>query len=156
MTEPRLDLYRLFPEGGRAFYAFEKAIASCGLEPTLLELLRMRSSQLNACAYCIDMHTKDARAAGESDQRLHALSAWRETPFFSERERAALAVAEALTLMADHHLSDEVFEEAARHFTEEELAKVVFAVVAINGWNRLNVAARLPVGDYQPKARAHA
>lgn len=156
MTEPRLDLYRLWPEGGRAFYAFEKAVAASGLEPTLLELLRLRASQLNACAYCIDMHTKDARAGGESDQRLHALSAWRETPFFSERERAALALAEALTLVAGHGVPDEVFEEAARHFTEEELAKVVFAVVAINGWNRLNAVARLPVGDYQPKTRAHA
>lgn len=155
MTEPRLDLYRLWPEGSRAFYAFEKAISSSGLEPTLLELLRLRASLLNACAYCIDMHTKDARAAGESDQRLHALSAWRETPFFSDRERAALALAEALT-RTDGPVADEVLVEAARHFTDEEVAKVVFAVVAINGWNRLNAAAQLPVGDYQPKAAARA
>ena len=137
-------------------YAFDQAVAGSGLEPTLLELLKMRASQLNGCAYCIDMHTKDARAAGETDQRLHALNAWRETPFFSDRERAALALTEALTLIADAHVPDDVYEEAARHFTDEELAKLVYAAVVINGWNRLAIAARLPVGDYQPRARAHA
>ena len=150
---PRLDLYRLFPEGGRAMFAFEKVVAASGLEPTLLELLRLRSSQMNRCAYCLDMHTKDARVAGESDQRLHAVAAWRETPFFSDRERAALALAEAIT---EGEVPDEVLDEAARHFSAEEVAKVTFAVVAINSWNRLNIVARLPVGDYQPRAHADA
>lgn len=153
---PRLDLYKLWPEGGRAMYAFDKAVAASGLEPTLLELLKMRASQLNRCAYCIDMHTKDARVVGETDQRLHALSAWRETPFFSDRERAALALTEAITLVADGHVPDDVFDEAARHFSEDELAKLTYAVVVINGWNRLAITARLPVGDYQPKDRARA
>ena len=134
-------------------FAFEKAVVASGLEPTLLELLRLRASQLNQCAYCIDMHTKDAVAGGESHQRLHAVSAWRETPFFSDRERAALALAEAIT---EGDVPDELLEEAGRHFTPEEVAKVTFAVVAINSWNRLNIVARLPVGDYQPRARAHA
>lgn len=134
-------------------FAFEKVVATSGLEPTLLELLRLRASQMNRCAYCIDMHTKDARGGGESDQRLHAVTAWRETPFFSDRERAALALAEAVT---EGEVPDELLDEAARHFTPEEVAKVVYAVVAINSWNRLNIVARLPVGDYQPKARAHA
>ena len=148
--EPRIDLYRLWPEGGRAMFAFEKAVVGSGLEPTLLELLRLRASQINGCAYCIDMHTKDARAGGESDQRLHALSAWRETPFFTERERAGLALSEAIT---EGDVPDEVLDAARAHFSDEEVAKVVFAVVAINSWNRLNIVARLPVGDYQPRAR---
>jgi AhpD family alkylhydroperoxidase len=150
----RIDVYRLFPEGSRAMFAFEKAVAASGLEPTLLELLRMRASQVNACAYCIDMHTKDALAAGESDQRLHALSAWRDTPFFSERERAALALSEAVTRLEGQEVPDEVLAEARRHFTDEEVARIVFAVVAINAWNRLNLVARPPVGDYRPKARS--
>lgn len=151
----RIDVYRLWPEGARAVFAFEKAVADCGLEPTLLELLRMRASQMNACAYCIDMHTKDARAEGESDQRLHALSAWRETHFFNERERAGLALCEAVTRLEGREVPDEVLDEASRHFTPEEIAKVVYAVVVINAWNRLNLVARPPVGDYQPKARVH-
>ena len=146
--QPRLDLYKLWPEGGRAMYAFEKAVADSGLERTLLELLRLRTSQMNQCAYCIDMHTKDARAAGESDQRLHAVAAWRETPFFTERERAGLALAEAIT---DGDVTDEMLDAAGRHFTPEEVAKVVFAVVAINSWNRLNIVAHLPVGEYRPR-----
>jgi AhpD family alkylhydroperoxidase len=125
-------------------------------EPLLLELVKMRSSQINGCAYCLDMHSKDARAKGESEQRLYALNAWRETPFFSERERAALGWAEALTLVAEAHVPDEVFEKTRKHFSEEELMNLSLAIVAINGWNRLAIAFRAVPGNYQPLQRSNA
>lgn len=120
-----------------------------GLESSLLELVRTRASQINGCAYCVDMHTKDARKAGESEQRLYALTAWRETPFFSPRERAALAWTEAVTLIASESVSDALVERTVRHFTEEELVHLTLAVVAINGWNRLAVPFRTPPGSYE-------
>ncbi|MCA9879137.1 MAG: carboxymuconolactone decarboxylase family protein [Thermomicrobiales bacterium] len=121
-----------------------------GLEPKLLELVKLRASQINGCAFCLDMHTKDARARGETEQRLYLLPAWRETEFYTERERAALAWTEALTLIADDRVPDEVFAEVRPHFTDDELAFLTLAIIAINSFNRLNVSLRLPAGMYQP------
>ncbi len=152
--EQRIDYRRVAPGVTEAMRALERYVRESGLEPTLLELVKVRASQINGCAYCLDMHTKDARARGESEQRLYALSAWREAPFYTDRERAALAWTEALTLVAVDHVPDAVYEEARRHFTEKELVDLTVAVVAINGWNRLAIALRSPVpGSYQPSHR---
>ena len=124
------------------------------LEPSLLNLIDIRASQINGCAYCLDMHTKDARAAGETEQRIYTLDAWRETPFFTDRERAALEWTEAVTLVADTHVPDDVYERVKKQFNEEELVALTFAVMVINTWNRLNVSFKPLVGDYQPKAVA--
>ena len=131
--------------------AMEAAVRDSGLDLTIFELVKTRASQINQCAYCIDMHTKDARANGETEQRLYALSAWRETPFFTDKERAALALAESMTLVAETHVPDDVVEEAQRHFEPAELAQLVFAITTINAWNRLAITARTPVGGYQPR-----
>jgi AhpD family alkylhydroperoxidase len=128
----------------------EKYLHECGLEPTLLDLVKMRASQINGCAYCLDMHSKDARAAGETEQRLYLLDAWRESPCYSERERAALAWTEALTRIGDHHAPDAVYRQAREHFGEKELVDLSLAIVAINGWNRLSIVFRSTVGGYQP------
>jgi AhpD family alkylhydroperoxidase len=120
------------------------------LEPTLLELVKMRSSQINGCSYCIDMHSKDARAAGETEQRLYALSAWEETPFFTDRERAALALTEAVTLVGQGHVPNAVYEKVRQSFTDEELVGLTLAIVTINGWNRLAITFRWVPGEYQP------
>jgi AhpD family alkylhydroperoxidase len=128
--------------------------ADSGLEPALLELVKTRASQINGCAFCLDMHTKDARAMGETEQRLYMLPAWRETDLYTDRERAALAWTEALTLIAEDRVPDEVFEEVRPHFSDDELAYLTLAIVAINGFNRFNVAFRLPAGNYQPGAFA--
>jgi AhpD family alkylhydroperoxidase len=128
-------------------------LQSCGLPEKLLHLLELRVSHINGCAFCIDMHSKDLRAAGETEQRLYLLDAWRESPFYSERERAALAWAEAVTLVADEHVPDEVYERARAQFSEEELVNLTLAVVTINGWNRLNIALRTVPGAYQPQHR---
>ena len=135
----------------RAMSHLEHAVGNCGLESSLLELVKLRASQMNGCAYCIDMHTKDARAAGESEQRIYLLSAWREAPFYSERERAALEWTEALTLIADNHVPDAIYERVAAHFTEEELANLTLAVVTINAWNRFAISFRSEPGTYQPQ-----
>jgi AhpD family alkylhydroperoxidase len=121
-----------------------------GLDTSLLELVRMRASQINGCAFCLDMHSKDARADGETEQRLYCLPAWRETPFYSERERAALAWTEAVTLVSEDHVPDEVFQQARQEFSEEELAHLTLAIVTINGWNRFAIAFRAVPGAYQP------
>jgi AhpD family alkylhydroperoxidase len=126
----------------------EQALRDSSLEPALLELVRMRTSQLNGCAFCLDMHSKDARARGEGEQRLHLLNAWREAPFYSARERAALAWCEALTLLPQSGAPDEVYEQLARQFDEQEIVALTLAIVAINGWNRFAVGLRSPVGDY--------
>jgi AhpD family alkylhydroperoxidase len=147
------------PQSGvfQAMLALETYVRkSSGLDPSLLELVRMRSSQINGCAYCLDMHSKDARAAGETEQRLYCLPAWRETPFYSERERAALAWTEAVTQVSDDHVPDAVFELARKEFSEEELAELTLAIVAINGWNRLCIAFRAPPGIYQPGSIHHS
>jgi AhpD family alkylhydroperoxidase len=130
----------------------EGYVRRCGLESSLLELVKTRASQINGCAFCIDMHTKDARAHGETEQRLYALSAWREAPFYTDRERAALAWTEAVTLVAETGAPDEVYELARGQFSEKELVDLTFAVVAINGWNRLAVGFRAVAGTYQPPA----
>lgn len=148
--EQRIDYRQAAPGALGAMFGLERYVRESGLEHTLLELVKLRASQLNGCAYCVDMHTKDARAAGESEQRLYAVSVWREAPFFSARERAALAWTEALTLVSERGAPDELYEEVREHFTERERVDLTVAVVAINGWNRLSVAFRPPVGEYQP------
>jgi AhpD family alkylhydroperoxidase len=135
----------------RAMSHLEHAVRNCGLESSLIELVKIRASQMNGCAYCLDMHTKDARVAGESEQRIYLLSAWREAPFYSERERAALEWTEALTLIADNHVPDDIYEQVAAHFTEEELANLTLAVVTINAWNRFAISFRSEPGTYQPQ-----
>ncbi len=148
--KPRVDYAKAAPAASRAMYGLETYVRNCGLEHSLLELLKTRTSQLNGCAYCIDMHTKDARAAGEQEQRLYALSAWRETPFFSERERAALEWTEAVTLISQNDVPDDLYESVRKHFSEEELVNLTLAVIAINGWNRLAIPFRAVPGTYQP------
>ena len=140
----RLSIHREAPAISRAMLALEREIH---IEPVLRELVRLRASILNGCAYCIDMHTKKARTAGESEQRLYAVAAWHEAPFFNERERAALALADAITLIAETHVPADVFEEAARHFDNEELASLIWQIAAINAWNRVALATRTPFGD---------
>lgn len=150
--EPRISYAKVAPEALHAMRGLETYVRQSGLEPALLELVRLRASQINGCAYCIDMHTKDARAAGESEQRLYALSAWEETPFYSERERAALAWTEALTRIADTHAPDELYNYVRQHFSEKELVDLTLAIVTINGWNRLAISLRSVPGSYQPAA----
>ena len=146
----RINFKKLVPAAYRAMLALETYVHQSGLEPSLLELVKMRASALNGCAYCLDMHSKDARAAGESEQRLYVLSAWREAPFYSERERAALAWTEAVTLISESHVPDEVYNQVRQHFCEEELVNLTMAIVAINGWNRLEVSFRGIAGSYRP------
>ncbi|MGB7215065.1 MAG: carboxymuconolactone decarboxylase family protein [Gammaproteobacteria bacterium] len=134
----------------RAMLGLGAAVSRAGLEPTLLELVKIRASQINGCGYCIDMHTKDARANGESEQRLYLLSAWREANVYSERERAALAWTEAVTRLEHQEVPDSVYELARSQFTEDELVALTLAIVAINGWNRFSIAFRRTAGDYQP------
>jgi AhpD family alkylhydroperoxidase len=150
--QPRIDFTKVSPEAVKAMYGLQSYVNQSGLEPLLLELVKMRASQINGCAYCLDMHSKDARAKGETEQRLYALPAWRETPFYSPRERAALAWTESVTLIGNDHVPDEIFEEARRHFSEDELVKLTMAIVAINGWNRLLISFRAVAGSYQPAA----
>jgi AhpD family alkylhydroperoxidase len=148
MTQ-RLRYFQVAPDAFRAMRALEDYIETTGLEPELLELVKLRASYLNGCAYCVDMHTKDARAAGEGEQRLYAVPVWRETPFFTPRERAALAWTEAVTEIGRAGVPDDVYEAARAHFEEAELVRLTMAVVAINGWNRLGVAFRSEVGGYK-------
>ncbi len=149
----RINFKELVPDAYRAMLALESYVHQSGLETSLLELAKMRASQINGCAYCLDMHSKDARAAGETEQRLYVLPAWREAPFYSDRERAALAWTEAVTLVSDTHVPDDVYDFARKHFSEEELVNLTMAIVAINGWNRLEVSFRGVAGLY--KAGAH-
>ncbi len=154
--EARLEYFKASPEGVAAFRQFNGYLEGCGLEPSLLELVKTRASQINGCAFCLDMHTKDARAAGETEQRLYTLSAWRETPFFTGRERAALAWTEAVTRVSEDPVDDALYDEARQHFSEKELVDLTLAVIAINGWNRLAVPFRSPPGRYQPRRSAPA
>ena len=151
--EPRMDYMKTAPDGYKAMSALESYVRQSGLEHSLLELVKTRASQINGCAFCLDMHTKDARAGGETEQRLYALSAWQETPFFTDRERAALAWTEAVTRVADTHVPDDVFDLVRQQFTEKELADLTLAIVTINGWNRLAIAFRKVPGSYQPAKR---
>ncbi len=150
----RLQYSIAAPEAYRAMYAMENYVNSTGLERTLLELVKIRASYVNGCAYCIDMHTKDARAEGETEQRIYAVPVWRETPFFTPRERAALAWAEVVTEIGRAGVPDALYEETREHFAEAELVELTMAVIVINGWNRLAVAFQSEVGTYQPKHRA--
>jgi AhpD family alkylhydroperoxidase len=147
----RIDYTRVAPEAVRAMFGLERYLASSRIEQPLRELVKLRASLLNGCAYCIDMHTKDARAHGETEQRLYALAAWRETPFYSERERAALEWTDAVTRVGDTHVPDEVFQAARAQFSEEELVDLTMVVVTINAWNRIAISFRSEVGSYQPR-----
>lgn len=153
--EPRMDYRKnVSKDALQAMYSLEQAVRKSGLETSLLELVRMRASQINGCAYCIDMHSKDARAEGETEQRLYALNAWRETPFYTDRERAALEWTEAVTLVSRDQVPDEIYERVRKQFSEAELASLTMAVIAINGWNRLAISFRAVPGTYQREQRA--
>ncbi len=147
-----LNYSEIAPGAYHAFQQLENYVKHSGLEASLLELVKLRASQINGCAYCIDMHSKDARSEGESEQRLYGLSAWRETPFYSARERAALAWTEAVTNISEGPVPDEVFDQARRQFAEKELVDLTMAVIAINGWNRLAISFRTLPGSYHPES----
>ena len=147
----RMEYLKVAPGVSQAMSQLERQVRESGLEAPLLELVKTRASQINGCAYCLDMHTKDARARGETEQRLYALSAWRETPFYTDRERAALAWTEAVTLVSETHVPDDVYEQARAQFSEEELANLTLAIIAINGWNRFAISFRTVPGTYQPR-----
>ena len=146
----RMNYGQVAPGAMKAIQGLETYIRGCGLEPELRELVKLRASQINGCAYCVDMHSLDARAHGETEQRLYALPVWRETPFFSERERAALLWTEKLTLLAVDHVPDEVYEQVRPHFTDEELVNLTLVISAINVWNRFGVGFRAVPGEYRP------
>jgi AhpD family alkylhydroperoxidase len=154
----RIDLMHVTPGVIQAMLGLERQVRQAGFDHRLLDLVRMRASQINGCAYCLDMHSKDARAAGETEQRLFGLDAWRETPYYSARERAALEWTEALTLVAESRVPDDVYERVREQFSEDEIVHLSLAIVSINGWNRLNVAARTVPGGYVAGslAKAHA
>ncbi len=140
--QPRLDFYKASPEAAKAMIALEAAVNKLGLEPSLLELVKLRASQINGCAYCVDLHSGDARKRGESERRLHAVAVWRESPFFTDKERAALAWTEALTRLADTRAPDADYDWLSGHFDERERVNLTVAINAINGWNRLAVGFR--------------
>jgi len=151
--EERLHYTKVSPGAYHALLGLEKYLHDCGLEVGLLHLIKLRTSQINGCAFCLDMHWKDLRAIGENEQRLYSLDAWEECPYYTERERAALAWTEAVTRVADTHVPDEVYERVRKHFTEKELADLTVAVATINAWNRLSIAGRTTPGTYQPQAK---
>jgi AhpD family alkylhydroperoxidase len=148
--QSRIEYAKVAPGAMTAMLGLETYVRHCGLEHSLIELVKLRASQINGCAYCVDMHTKDARAQGETEQRLYAVVAWEETPFFTERERAALAWTEAVTLVGQGHVPDAVYEQARCSFGERELIDLTLAIIAINGWNRLAISFRTVPGTYQP------
>ncbi|HWR36816.1 MAG TPA: carboxymuconolactone decarboxylase family protein [Clostridia bacterium] len=152
----RINFKERVPGAYQTMLALETYVHQTGLETSLLELVKMRASQINGCAYCLDMHSKDARAAGETEQRLYLLSAWREAPFYSDRERAALAWTEAVTLVNETHAPDEIYELAREQFSEEELVNLTMAIIAINGWNRLEIGFRGVAGTYQVEKQSPA
>ncbi len=150
--QPRLEYAKASPEAAKAMIQLESVVRRSGIDPRLLELIKIRASQINGCAYCIDMHTKDARAKGETEQRIYALNAWRETPFFSDKERAALAWTEAITNIQTGHAPDAVYGELSRNFSEGEMVNLTLAITTINAWNRIAIAFRSVPGSYQPTA----
>jgi len=152
--DPRFNAYKAAPGAYQAMRGLEEYLHGCGLEAQLLHLIKFRASQINGCAYCLDMHSKDLRAGGESEQRLYTLEAWRECPWYSERERAALAWTEAVTLVTNGHVPDGVYQQVKPHFTEKELADLTLAITTINAWNRLSIASRTEPGSYQPPKSA--
>ena len=149
--EERLNYAKVSPDAMKAMRELEKYVAASGLERPLYELIKTRASQINGCAYCIDMHIKDARKAGETEQRLYTLSAWRETPFYTDRERAALEWTEALTLISKNNVPDSLYDSVRKHFDEKEMVALSMAIVAINGWNRLAITFRTVPGSYNPQ-----
>jgi len=155
MTE-RLRYGKAFPEGIHALLNLGHVVNTSGLEEGLLHLIYLRASQLNGCAYCIDMHWKDSRALGETEQRLYGLSAWREAPYYTPRERTALAWTEAITNIQQGHASDEVYEEAHREFGDSGLTRLTLAIATINAWNRIAIGFRSEPGTYQPKSKVAA
>jgi AhpD family alkylhydroperoxidase len=152
--EERFDFVKAAPGAHRAMAGFEHYLRTCGLEEKLVSLISLRASQINGCAFCLDMYWKDLRALGESEQRLYGLDAWRESPYYSDRERAALAWTEAVTLIANTHVPESVYDEVRPFFNERELSDLTLAIVAINAWNRISIATRREPGTYQP-ARLH-
>jgi AhpD family alkylhydroperoxidase len=150
----RINYAKASPDGFKAMRSFQAYVDDCGLEHPLMELVKMRASQINGCAYCLDMHSKDARAAGETEQRLYLLDAWRESPFYSDRERAALAWTEALTRISDNDVPDALYDEVRKQFSDKELVDLTLAIIAINGWNRLAIPFRSEPGHYQPRDRS--
>lgn len=153
--EPRLNYLKVAHGGYEAMSGLERYLHQCGLEERLIHLIKLRASQLNGCAFCLDMHWKDLKAAGESEQRMYGLDAWEESPYYTDRERAALAWTEAVTNVQQGHVPDEVYEEARKQFQEKELADLTLAIATINAWNRLAIAGRTTPGTYQP-AKSHA
>jgi AhpD family alkylhydroperoxidase len=151
--EPRIK-YQKYPELMKGMFTLEQSVRASGLEHSLIHLVKMRASIINGCAFCIDMHSKDARALGETEQRLYGLSAWRETPYFTDRERAALEWTDSLTLISTNHAPDDVYERVRQHFTEPELVALTVLVVAINGWNRIAISMRVVPGSYHIPAPA--
>jgi AhpD family alkylhydroperoxidase len=151
--EQRYNPFKASPGAYKAMRGLEEHLHSCGLEEGLLHLIKLRVSQINGCAYCLDMHWKDLRAIGETEQRLYSLDAWRECPYYTDRERAALAWAEALTKITEGHVPDPVYDEVRRQFNERELADLSLAITTINAWNRLAISARTTPGTYQPAKR---
>jgi AhpD family alkylhydroperoxidase len=154
--QARINYGKAAPGVYTALDALDQYLAECSLDESLLNLVRLRVSQINGCAYCVDMHWKDLRALGESEQRLYSLDAWRECPYYTDRERAALTWAEAVTLLSDGHVSEQVYEEVCSHFSERELCDLTLAVATINAWNRMSISARLVPGGYQPAKRSEA
>ena len=154
--QSRIEYAKVAPGAMTAMLGLETYVRHCGLEGSLIELIKLRASQINGCAYCVDMHTKDARAEGETEQRLYAMVAWEETPFFTLRERAALAWTEAVTLVGQGHVPDDIYEQARRNFGERELVDLTLAIIVINGWNRLAISFRTVPGTYQPTAKNSA
>lgn len=146
----RIDYEKLAPGAIQAMRKVEEYVRSSGIERSLLELIKLRASEMNGCAYCVDMHTQDARVQGETEQRLYAVAAWRDAPFFTERERAALAWTEAVTWVSWQHVPDEVYQAARCYFSEKELVELTMAIIAINGWDRLSVSFRREAGTYHP------
>jgi len=141
--ETRFLMGKVNPEGYKAMVGLEKYLMTTSIDEILKELIKIRASQINGCAYCIDIHTKDARKLGETEQRIYALNAWRETPFFTQEERAVLALTETITLVAETHVPDEVYEEVRNFFEEEQIAEIIMQIVTINAWNRIGVSTRL-------------
>ena len=156
--EPRIDGLKVAPGAVEAMLGIEKYLHKSGLDRNLQNLIYLRASQINGCAYCLDMHWKDLRAAGETEQRLYGLDAWKESPYYTDRERAALAWTEAITTIKEGRVADSVFEEVRKYFSEKEVADLTLAATAINSWNRLNIALRTVPGTYQPPqpAKSHA
>jgi AhpD family alkylhydroperoxidase len=152
--QQRINYLTVAPGAYKAMLGLEEYLHQSGLEEPLINLIKLRASQVNGCAYCIDMHWKDLRAMGESEQRLYGLDAWEESAYYTERERAALAWTEAVTKISEGHASDEVYEKVRKQFSEKEIADLTLAIAAINAWNRLAIAARTVAGKYQP-AKAH-